>query len=723
MSARRKIRQEATKPAVPDTNENTKHTQSSDPRERHEWLKAMIDHVPDFIYAKDLEGRFLFANRAVVRNNGFSHVDELVGLTDFDIHPSSFAQEIDEIERQVMTTGLADLGVEEPRLTGDGWLMMTRVPLRDRNGNVIGVVGASRDITSRKRAEELMRAQTQLLQNVARGVEIQSLLQDFIVTLRSLFPSRSVQIVIHGETLDAPSPETLALPIASRDGGRHGSLMISTLADEDAGVLEFLSAVAQTIGIALDRNRDVERIAHLAEHDVLTGLPNRTLLDRTLQRMLTNAVDDDKAVAVAFLDLDNFKLINDSLGHAAGDELLKAVAHRIVREVGEAGLVSRIGGDEFVLILGQTNESFRDRLERLRAAIATSISISGIDLRITASIGVACLERPGVTSSELCANADLALYRAKEAGRDGIQMFTPVMAAEARNKLARIDDLRRAIESDEFVVHYQAQYANTGNVIGVEALVRWNHPTRGVLAPSEFVPLAEETGLIVAIGDIVLNKACQQAKDWQKRSVARVRVAVNVSPRQFLEPSLTSHVSQALADADLDPEWLELEVTESLIMQDVEGAIARMHELKALGVSLSIDDFGTGYSSLSMLKKFPLSRLKIDRSFIADIPNDSEDMAITNAIVSLAKLLRLEVVAEGVETEAQARFLERAGCEVFQGYLFARPLPTVDVERLFDCRLSSKELLPQSAVNSGRAWPRFSPGCGEARSRSHPPVP
>lgn len=207
MSARRKIRQEATKPAVPDTNENTKHTQSSDPGERHEWLKAMIDHVPDFIYAKDLEGRFLFANRAVVRNNGFSHVDELVGLTDFDIHPSSFAQEIDEIERQVMTTGLADLGVEEPRLTGDGWLMMTRVPLRDRNGNVIGVVGASRDITSRKRAEELMRAQTQLLQNVARGVEIQSLLQDFIVTLRSLFPSRSVQIVIHGETLDAPSPK------------------------------------------------------------------------------------------------------------------------------------------------------------------------------------------------------------------------------------------------------------------------------------------------------------------------------------------------------------------------------------------------------------------------------------------------------------------------------------------------------------------------------------
>ncbi|WP_244919862.1 putative bifunctional diguanylate cyclase/phosphodiesterase [Rhizobium grahamii] len=680
MSACRDLGQKEFGQTLPDKGEPTR---ASTCAERHEWLEAMINHVPDFIYAKDLAGRFVFANRAVVHNNGFSGVDEIVGLTDYDIHPSTFAQEIDEIERQVMTTGRANLGVEEPRLKGDGWLMMSRVPLRDRDGNVIGVVGASRDITSRKRAEELMKAQTRLLHDVARGVDIQPLLTDLAIMLRSVLPSRTAQISLHGDRQAVLSPGALEFPIAARDGEQHGVLAVSQAADDDTGVPEFLTTVAQMVGIAIDRNRDVERIAHLAEHDTLTDLPNRSLLDRTLQALLLNSEASGSGIAVAFLDLDNFKLVNDSLGHAAGDELLKVVANRIVREVDGAGLVSRIGGDEFILVLEQTKDVFTDRLERVRAAIATPITVCGTDLRITASIGVACSEKHGETSSQLCANADLALYKVKESGRNGIRMFTPAMAAEVRNKLERIDDLRRAIESDEFVVHYQTQRdAALGTIIGVEALVRWNHPIRGLLAPSEFVPLAEETGLIVAVGEIVLNKACRQAKDWQKRGVAAVRVAVNVSTRQFLEPSLTAQVRQALSDADLDPEWLELEVTESLIMKDVDGAIARMHELKALGVSLSIDDFGTGYSSLSMLKRFPLSRLKIDRSFIADIPNDSGDMAITNAIVSLAKLLGLEVVAEGVETEEQARFLKDTGCELFQGFLFARPLPPADVERL-----------------------------------------
>jgi EAL domain-containing protein (putative c-di-GMP-specific phosphodiesterase class I) len=301
-------------------------------------------------------------------------------------------------------------------------------------------------------------------------------------------------------------------------------------------------------------------------------------------------------------------------------------------------------------------------------------------MQVTCSVGVASSQAHGSIAGELIANADMALYRVKAAGRNGIQMFTPSMAEEARHKLLRIEELRRALAQDELVLHFQPQKdIATGRISGVEALVRWQHPQAGLLAPAEFIPLAEETGLIVELGEVVLGKACRQMRAWLDQGIPAIRVAVNVSARQFREPSLCDKVSAALSAAGLDPALLELEVTESLIMEDVEGAISRMLELKALGVSLSIDDFGTGYSSLSTLKLFPLSRLKIDRSFIADIPGQSGDMAITAAIVALGQTLDLEVIAEGVETEEQARFLAETGCEMFQGYLFAKPLPAAEI--------------------------------------------
>lgn len=452
---------------------------------------------------------------------------------------------------------------------------------------------------------------------------------------------------------------------------------------EEAGLMEFLSGVAQTVGIAIDRHQDIAHIAYLAEHDALTGLPNRALLDRKLVDLLKKAKRERKCIAVAFVDLDNFKLVNDNLGHAAGDELLKVVAQRISARLGNSGIVSRIGGDEFIIVLEENLDPISERLRGIVEAISEPLTIDGVEIWVTSSIGVACSGEHGETASELFANADMALYRAKESGRNGIRVFTPAMGEEARNKLTRIEELRRAVERDEFVLHYQPQKdIRTGSVIGVEALVRWQHPTEGLLPPGEFIPLAEETGLIVPLGDIVLRRACLQARDWQDRGLPALRVAVNVSARQFLESSLTHQVASALQAAGLDPQWLELELTESLIMRDVEGAIERMHELKTLGVSFAIDDFGTGYSSLSTLRRFPLSRLKIDRSFIADIPTKTGDMAITSAIVTLGKTLELEVVAEGVETEEQAHFLAGAGCEMFQGYLFARPLPASEVEDL-----------------------------------------
>ncbi len=651
--------------------------------ERYERLEAMINYVPDFIYAKDQDGRFLFANRAIVVNNGFTHVDEMIGLTDAEIHPMTDARKIEEVERRVMETGQADLGVEERRLKGEGWLTMSRVPLRDREGKIIGVVGASRDISARKRAEELMSAQTKLLEDVARGVDLDLLLKKARALLQRLLDGRQVSFILGDEDSRPIASEFWEFPINSRDGGRHGTLAVARAGDGKTEPMEFLAGIAQTVGIAIDRHRDIARIAYLAEHDVLTGLPNRMLLNRKLGRLLEAADQERKSVTVAFLDLDNFKLVNDNLGHVAGDELLTVVARRILAHVGDAGIVSRVGGDEFVIVLEEAAEPAYRRLTAIHADICQPLTIDGAEIRTTCSMGVACANAHGGTASELFANADMALYRAKESGRNAIQMFTPAMAEHARNKLIRIEELRRAVERDEFVVHYQPQKdIPSGKVIGVEALVRWQHPTEGLLPPGAFISLAEETGLIVPIGEIVLRKACRQARTWQERGLPALRIAVNVSARQFLEGSLTHQVASALQSAGLDPEWLELEVTESLIMRDVEGAIERMHELRHLGVSLAIDDFGTGYSNLSTLRRFPLSRLKIDRSFIADIPEKAGDMAITSAIVSLGRMLALEVVAEGVETEAQVNFLEGAGCELFQGYLFARPLPASEIEEL-----------------------------------------
>lgn len=649
--------------------------------ERYEWLEAMINHVPDFIYAKDRAGRFLFANRAVVANNGFTDVEELIGKTDGEIHPHTYADDIDAVEKRVIETGTPDLGVEEARIKGEGWLMMSRVALRDRNGAIIGVVGASRDITARKRAEELMAAQTKLLHDVARGVDLVSFLKDAHLLLERLLRGRIVGFDLECSGNCTIAGPRLEFPVTCRDGSSPGALVVSDLPGEfETGMTEFLAGIAQTVGIAIDRHHDIARIAYLAEHDALTGLPNRTLLDRKLGALLAQ---DNSPVAVAFVDLDHFKLVNDSLGHAAGDELLKVVAARISQALGGNGLVSRIGGDEFIIAMAAEARDALSRLHTIARQIGEPVSIDGVEMRVTCSIGVASSCDHGRSASELIANADMALYRVKDAGRNDIRLFDPDMADEARHKLTRIEELRRAVGADEFVLHYQPQkHIATGQISGVEALVRWQHPQAGLLPPSAFIPLAEETGLIVEIGEIVLNKACAQLRAWLDAGLPAVRVAVNVSARQFRERSLCETVAAALTKADLDPALLEIEVTESLIMEDVAGAIERMHELKRLGVTLSIDDFGTGYSSLSTLKLFPLSRLKIDRSFIADIPGEAGDMAITAAIIALGHTLDLEVIAEGVETVEQVQFLEKTGCEIFQGYLFSRPLPADDIGEL-----------------------------------------
>ena len=426
-----------------------------------------------------------------------------------------------------------------------------------------------------------------------------------------------------------------------------------------------------------ERKLAEERMLHLAHHDTLTGLPNRSLITDRLEQTIAQARRDDGAVLVAFIDLDGFKLVNDGLGHNAGDELLKVVAERMEGCLRAGDTVGRFGGDEFVLLLNGTGRAgdAAPVLERVREAVLRSVSLNGQEVQVSCSIGVAVYPGDGVDAETLLMHADAAMYRAKDLGKNNCQFYTREMNAHIEEKLALLEGLRCALDEGQFRLLYQPKVdLRDGRVFGVEALVRWEHPEHGVIGPDRFIPLAEESGMIVALGDWVLRTACQQNRDWQMAGLAPLRVSVNVSPRQFEEARLVERVALALADSGLAPEWLELEVTEGVIMRDLQQAVAKMAEVRAMGVSLSIDDFGTGYSSLSALKSFPISTLKIDKSFVRDLGRSSGDEAIASSIIGLAHRLKLRVIAEGVETEQQRRFLRDNGCDEMQGYLFSRPV-------------------------------------------------
>jgi diguanylate cyclase (GGDEF)-like protein/PAS domain S-box-containing protein len=420
-----------------------------------------------------------------------------------------------------------------------------------------------------------------------------------------------------------------------------------------------------------------EALRHLATHDPLTGLPNRTLLHDRLQRMVAAAQRHQSQVWVVFLGLDRFKFFNDSLGHKAGDAFLKTVAERLQQVLRQTDTVARLGSDEFVLLLGEqpgTRLNFV-LLDRIAHAIGQSIAFGQKEFFLGCSMGVAAYPADGVDADALIERADLAMFQAKERGRGNYQFYTADMTSRALERL-RIDNaLRTALEREELLLHYQPQLdLASGRVVGMEALLRWRHPDMGMVSPDRFIAVAEETGLIVPIGDWVLRTACRQVRALHDAGFAQMRVAVNLSARQFGHSELLASIEAALAEAGIAPYFLEIELTESLIMKDVDQAIGILKDLKRLGVTLSIDDFGTGYSSLAYLKRFPLDILKIDRSFVADVNADPDDAAIVASIISLAHNLRLKVIAEGVETREQLDYLRQLGCDQMQGYYFSRPV-------------------------------------------------
>ncbi|WP_080818932.1 putative bifunctional diguanylate cyclase/phosphodiesterase [Agrobacterium deltaense] len=702
-------KRDVTPSATPDMSEN------SNPSDRHALLEAMIDHVPDFIYAKDLEGRFLFANRAIVTENGFDTVEQLIGLTDYDINGEAARRAgIPDTEARVMRTGEPDLGYEERAMRGDidRWLMMSRVPLKDKAGNIIGVVGASRDITQKKASERLLQAQAHILEMIVAAARIEDFLEEFVKAIENLATGLACAVRVFDAAEGEPSvyaspalaqqkglaalvssvsdPESLVHPaehmafsfdIPASEGKAHGFVWCMLAGRQpDAALVEFIGAAARMAGLAIDRNRAAEHIAFLADHDMLTRLPNRRFLDTRLPEILAAAAKASRRVGIGFLDLDNFKQINDTLGHSIGDALLSKTAERIAKSLRKNDLVLRVGGDEFVIILEERRDDVENRLQRIRAAVSQPLRIGNYDIKVTCSIGMAFFPEHGETTAEIVAAADLAMYEAKHSGRDSIATFTPNMADDLRKKFTRIEELRKAVKRDEFVLHFQPQVdLFSGRISGVEALVRWQHPAEGLLSPAEFIGLAEETGLIVELGESILKKACRQAQAWAAAGLSPVKMAVNISPRQF-QGGLVQQIRSVLTETGLAPSLLEIEITETLIIQDVETSVWIMRAIKQMGVSLALDDFGIGYSCLGMLKTFPLSCMKIDRSFLTHLPEKTKDSAIVSIMIQLAGSLGIDVIAEGVEAGEQATFLRDAGCPYGQGYYFSRPVPAEAIE-------------------------------------------
>jgi len=493
--------------------------------------------------------------------------------------------------------------------------------------------------------------------------------------------------LLHGENgcqpvlqeLHAALQERRGCQLVLRNYRKDGSLFwnemtLEPVQDEAGAVTHFIG----TLNDITEHASNAARLTQLASYDPLTQLPNRLLLESLLKQAIARSRRSGQKIALLLLDLDHFKRINDTLGHGPGDALLQAVAGRLASCLRAGDTLGRLGGDEFVVLLEgwRRNEQVARVARKLQEALTPGLKLDEQEVFVTVSIGISLFPKDGEDGQTLLKNADIALYRAKARGRNEFCFYTAEMTARAIEQLAMENDLRRSLERGELELYYQPQLDLLHQrTLGVEALLRWRHPKYGLVGPADFVPLAEESGLIIPIGEWVLRTACAQAKAWQEQGLPPLRMAVNLSVAQFEQPDFTRLVARILSDTGLQPDCLELEITESLLMKDVATAVTVLRTLKEMGVKLAIDDFGTGYSSLNYLKRLPIDRLKIDRSFVHDISIDPDDAAIARAVIAMAHSLNLRVVAEGVETNAQLTFLRSRDCDEMQGYYFSRPLP------------------------------------------------
>jgi diguanylate cyclase (GGDEF)-like protein/PAS domain S-box-containing protein len=593
-----------------------------------------------------------------------------------------------------------------PQTGRTGWVIGTYGPHRDAAGQIAGVIGLIRDVTNSRRSEEALQA----AEAKFRGIVEQSLVGIYVIQdgryqyvnpkLAEIFGCTVDEMLALESVMELVTEEDrhiVADNIRKRIEGEVQTVRYSFRAlrkDGEEIELEVHGAGTEfqgqpaVIGTLLDitdRKRAEAQIVYHAYHDPLTELPNRMLFMERLRLQLAQARRQRRRLSIIYCDLDHFKFVNDTLGHSVGDEFLQTVATRLKGLVREMDTVARVGGDEFVILIPDVSraEDISIICQKLLASVAQPLQVEGRALQITASIGVASYPNDGEDAESLLRNADTAMYRAKEVGRNNFQFCTPELTSRAVERLNVQDGLRLALDRDELVLHYQPVVSLTsGRIVGLEALVRWQHAEKGLIMPGAFISVAEETGLILPLGEWVLHSASKQLKQWQKGGLPDLRMAVNVSARQFRERGLVTTIQQALSAADLNPHYLEIEITESIAMESAEVVVANLEALRSMSIGISIDDFGTGYSSLTYLKRYPINCLKIDRSFVTDVATNPADAGIVRAVVEMAHGMKLNVIAEGVETKDQFSYLQQYGCDEMQGYWFSRPLPVEAIDKL-----------------------------------------
>ena len=691
-----------------------------------ERVRALVEHGSDAIALLDRDGRILFASTSHERILGYRPSD-LVGIDACSLfHPD----ETEAMRRRLAEVGDvagARVGAEFRARHADGtWRTMEGVAANHFGEEGIDAIVVNyRDVTENRLAAEALRDAHELRERVLESTTNAIFALDRAGRF-TLVNRRTAEITGYPrEALLGRSAEFLVAEGSRREvrtqfrrAARRGtptSLFEAEVVRSDGSLVPVTFSIAplvkegRVIGVAgaaediSERKRARERIEHLAYHDALTGLPNHVLVKDRLDIAMSRARQNGRSVAVLFLDLDRFKVVNDSLGHPIGDRLLQRVGDRLSSMVRQGDTVARLGGDEFVVVLADLAriEDVVRIAEKIIAGIRVPFRIEGEELFVTTSIGISLYPSDGRTGETLVKNADIAMYRSKEEGRDQYQLFTPTLNARSANRLVLETGLRRAMEARELTLHYQPIVdLATSSIVAVEALVRWMHPERGLVLPSEFIPLAEETGLIVPLGRWVLESACAQARAWERSGLRAPTITVNFSTRQLHVATMPGDVGRVLRETGIPAERLEIEITESVAMGDSDDALAALYALRHLGVRISMDDFGTGYSSLGMLKRLPIDTLKLDQTFVRDVETSVDDAAIARAILVLAHGMKLKVTAEGVENAGQLAFLRRHHCDSAQGYLFGRPVPPERLEDALASGLRDRNALPSRVFDA-----------------------